>query len=58
MDKRLALMKEETAKNQNQFVVKNLSETKNENLKKKVASLIRDGLKLNIVPISVERKET
>ena len=61
MDERLALMREETAKtakDQNQFVVKNLSETKNENLKKKVTSLMRDGLKLNIVPVSVERKET
>ena len=58
MDERLALMKEDTAKDQNQFVVKNLSETKNENLKKKVASLIKDGLKLNIVPTSVDKKET
>ena len=44
MDERLALMREETAKaakDQNQFVVKNLSETKNENLKKKVTLLIR-----------------
>lgn len=39
------------------IVVRNMAETRNENVTNKVMSLFRDGLKLNIIPEEVERKK-